>query len=59
MNPLVTKIVTRLKEPSTYAGIGGLVAIVGISPDTWTAFAAMVASIASFAAAILMPENKA
>ncbi len=46
---MVTTILSRLKERSTYAGLATLVAAVGwkVDPDQWSAIAAVVISAIS------------
>jgi hypothetical protein len=53
-------ILNRLKEPSTYAGIAGLLAgmhLMGWTADQWTAVLGVVSAIAGAVAAVL-PERK-
>lgn len=54
-----TTILNRLKEPSTWAGIGGLVmAFTGLGAEHWGALQAALVSIFA-AVAVFMPEQKA
>ena len=55
---LVAFLLARLKEPSTYAGIGALLAAAGIRADD-AVVQAVVQALVSLAglAAVLMPEN--
>ena len=54
---MLDAIVTRLKEPSTYAGFAGLALAVGVSAPLYTAATTFVAAIAGLVA-ILMAEMK-
>lgn len=51
-------IVSRLKEPSTYAGFSGLALAFGLTADVYTAISAAVASIAGLIAVILYDGEK-
>jgi hypothetical protein len=55
---LVAFLLARLKEPSTYAGIGALLAATGIRADD-AVVQAVVQALVSLAglAAVLMPEK--
>jgi hypothetical protein len=55
---MLNAIVTRLKEPSTYAGFAGLALAVGVSAPLYTAVTTFVAAIAGLVA-ILMAEKTA
>jgi len=46
-------IVTRLKEPSTFAGLSGLALAFGISTDLYNAVAGAVAAVAGLLAIVL------
>lgn len=46
-------IVSRLKEPSTYAGFSGLALAAGLSNDLYTAAAAVVAAVAGLLAMLI------
>jgi hypothetical protein len=46
-------VVTRLKEPSTFAGLSGLALAFGVSTDLYNAVAAVVAAVAGLVAVIL------
>lgn len=50
------KIIRRIKEPSTWAGIGVLAALFGVPVEQYTAVAQAIAAVAG-AAAVLMPEK--
>ena len=56
--PIVTFILTRLKEPSTYAGLSGLALAFGISSDLYTAASSAVAAIAGLIAVVLAEKVK-
>jgi hypothetical protein len=53
-------IVDRLKEPSTYMGLGGLVAMFGwtVAPEQLSAITNAVAAVFA-AVAVFLPERKA
>jgi hypothetical protein len=53
---MLNAIVTRLKEPSTYAGFAGLALAVGVSAPLYTAVTTFVAAAAALAA-VLMAEK--
>lgn len=55
---MVEFILKRLREPSTYAGLAGLAAAVGVAEPLYDAVSAVVMAIAGLAA-VLMAENKA
>ena len=57
--PIVTFILTRLKEPSTYAGLSGLALAFGISSDLYTAASSAVAAIAGLVAVVLAEKPNA
>lgn len=48
-------IIARGKEPSTWAGLAGLAAAVGISAEDWAAYSAAIAA-AFGAVAVLVKE---
>ena len=55
---MLETIVDRLKEPSTWAGIGALIlAVTGISPELWGAVAGAGVAIAGVAAVILSEKK--
>lgn len=39
-------IISRLREPSTYAGLAGLALAVGVSAEQWAAISTAVAGVA-------------
>ena len=55
---MVQFILTRLKEPSTSAGLSGLATALGISTHMYEAAAAAVAGIAGLIAVILAEKAK-
>jgi len=56
---MLTTILARLREPSSYAGLAALLGVVGIqiAPETWTLAVQAVTAVAGLAA-ILLGENK-
>lgn len=54
---MLSYLLARLKEPSTYAGLGGLLAIAGvaISPEKLNAIIGLAVAAAS-AAAVFLPD---
>lgn len=55
---IATFILTRLKEPSTYAGLSGLALAFGVSSDLYTAASSAVAAIAGLVAVVLAEKVK-
>lgn len=55
---MVQFIISRLKEPSTYAGLSGLAVALGISLPMYEAAAAIIAGVASLVAVILAEKAK-
>ncbi len=53
----MNNLIDRLKEPSTYAGLGGLAVVIGVGTDTFDLWVQAIAGIALFASLIL-PEKK-
>ena len=51
-------IVTRLKEPSTYAGFAGLALALGISDAQWAVYSTAAAAIAGVVAMLLWEHAK-
>ena len=49
----MTTILSRLKEPSTYAGLAGLALAFGISNDLYTAIASAIAAVPGLIAMVL------
>jgi hypothetical protein len=56
---IVNFILTRLKEPSTYAGLSGLALAFGISSDLYTAASSAIAAIAGLVAVVLAEKPSA
>ena len=58
--PLVTWVLARLKEPSTYAGLAGLLVAAHLCGDcsTWADAVKYVGIGLASAAAVLLPEGK-
>ena len=56
---IVTFILTRLKEPSTYAGLSGLALAFGISSDLYTAASSAIAALAGLVAVVLAEKPSA
>ncbi|QDP52535.1 MAG: hypothetical protein GOVbin4691_27 [Prokaryotic dsDNA virus sp.] len=46
-------ILDRLKEPSTYAGLSGIMIAVGLSGEQWTTISTVAAAVAGLVAMIL------
>jgi hypothetical protein len=55
---MIDFVLNRLREPSTYAGLAGLAAAVGIAEPLYQAISAVIMAAAGLAA-ILLSENKA
>jgi hypothetical protein len=51
---IVSFLVNRLKEPSTYAGFAGIALAFGLSDAEWSAIATAVAGLAGLAAMFLI-----
>lgn len=56
---MVSWIVNRLKEPSTYAGVASLALAFGLTDVQWEAISAAVAGLAGVAAMFLTEKPKA
>jgi hypothetical protein len=54
---IVNFVLTRLKEPSTYAGLSGLALALGVSGQLYAAVSTAIAGIAGLAAVILAEKN--
>jgi hypothetical protein len=54
---MVDFVLKRLGEPSTYAGLAGLAAAVGIAEPLYQAISAVIMAVASLAA-VVMTEKK-
>jgi len=55
---MVKIIISRLKEPSTFAGLSGIALALGVSGELYNAAAAAIAGVASLAAVILAEKAK-
>lgn len=55
---MVQFILSRLKEPSTYAGLSGLAVALGISTQLYEAAALAIAGVAGLVAVILAEKAK-
>ena len=47
----------RLKEPSTYAGLSGLMIAIGLSQEQWTIISSALAGLAGVVAMVLKDRN--
>ena len=47
----------RLKEPSTYAGLSGLMIAIGLSQEQWQIISTAIAGVAGLAAMILKDKK--
>lgn len=55
---MVNFIISRLKEPSTYAGLSGLALALGVSGELYSAIAAALAGVAGLVAVILSEKSR-
>lgn len=55
--PMLNFILSRLKEPSTFAGFAGLAAAIGIAQPLYEAGSAVIVAVASLVA-VLLAEKK-
>lgn len=55
---MVQFILSRLKEPSTYAGLSGLAVAIGISTELYNAAAVAIAGVAGLVAVVLAEKSK-
>lgn len=55
---MVKYALDRLREPSTYAGLAGLAAAIGIAAPLYEAVAAVVMALAGLAAVLLGDKAK-
>jgi hypothetical protein len=55
---IVNFVLTRLREPSTYAGLSGLALAVGISTDLYAAASSALAGVAGLIAVVLAERIK-
>lgn len=60
MTNLISFFATRLREPSTWIGLGSMVTAIGfaVKPELWQAISAIGIGIGGLLA-VLLPENKA
>jgi len=56
---MVSWIVNRLKEPSTYAGFAGLALALGLTDAQWEAISVVAATLSSLVAVFLMEKPEA
>jgi hypothetical protein len=54
----VNFVLSRLKEPSTYAGFSGLALAFGVSGDLYAAASAAIAGVAGLIAVVLAERTK-
>lgn len=55
---IVNFVLSRLKEPSTYAGLSGLALALGVSGDLYSAASAAIAGVAGLIAVVLAERAK-
>ena len=55
---IVNFVLSRLKEPSTYAGLSGLALALGVSGELYSAASAALAAIAGLVAVVLADPAK-
>lgn len=55
---IVNFVLTRLKEPSTYAGLSGLALALGVSGDLYAAASSAIAAVAGLVAIVLAEKAK-
>lgn len=55
---IVNFVLTRLKEPSTYAGLSGLALAFGVSNDLYAAASSAIAAVAGLVAVVLAEKAK-
>ena len=55
---LVNFALSRLKEPSTYAGLSGIALALGISGDLYAAASSAIAAVAGLVAIVLAEKAK-
>ena len=53
----MTKILHRLREPSTWSGLAGLAVLLGMTQDEWAQYSLAITGAIGFAIAILAPEQ--
>lgn len=54
---MIDFVLNRLREPSTYAGLSGLAAAVGIAEPLYQAAAAVVMAVAGLVAVVLAEKK--
>ena len=50
-------LLERLKEPSTYAGLSGLMIAIGLSTEQWSVISTAIAGVAGIVAMILKDKK--
>ena len=55
---VVNFVLSRLKEPSTYAGLSGLALALGVSGELYSAASAALAAVAGLVAIVLAEKAK-
>ena len=55
---IVNFVLSRLKEPSTYAGLSGLALALGVSGELYSAASAALAAVAGLVAVVLGEQAK-
>tara|TARA_Y100000593_G_C4132838_1_gene248285 strand:+ start:453 stop:617 length:165 start_codon:yes stop_codon:yes gene_type:complete len=50
-------ILDRLKEPSTYAGLSGIMIAIGLTAEQWTMISTAAAAVAGLVAMILREKK--
>ena len=55
---VVNFVLSRLKEPSTYAGLSGLALALGVSGELYSAASSAIAAVAALLAIILVEKAK-
>ncbi len=56
---MVQFILSRLKEPSTFAGMSGIALALGVSGELYNAAAAAIAGVAGLVAVIMADKSNA
>lgn len=56
---MVQFILSRLKEPSTFAGLSGIALALGVSGELYNAAAAAIAGVAGLVAVIMADKSNA
>lgn len=55
---IVNFVLSRLKEPSTYAGLSGIALALGVSGDLYAAASSAIAAVAGLIAIVLAEKAK-